>query len=129
MRGVASAGQFVACALIPTKSGEAVRVARVGLDIRYRHPDFIATTTNLNTLQVIGEHHQAIGIGEGQWTQQDSFDDGEDRGGGADAEREHEDGGDGEAERLLQLAEGKLKIKKDFLHALPRWTVQQWQST
>ncbi len=60
---------------------------------------------------MIGEHHQAIGIREGQRAQQNALDDGEDRGGGAYAECEHEDGGDGEAKRFAQLAQGKLQIE------------------
>jgi len=49
-----------------------------------------------------GDRHQPIGIGEGQWLQQDSVDEAEDRGVGPDPKRQRGDDREGECRALRQ---------------------------
>jgi hypothetical protein len=59
---------------------------------------------------VISEQNQAIGIAEREWPEKNAFNQREDRGGRADAERQGEDGGDGETRRPDEAAEGETQV-------------------
>src|SRR6185503_2543484 len=56
------------------------------------------------------QHHQLIGLPERKRPQEHRVDDGEDRGVGADAERQREDGHGGETRAREQHADGVAKI-------------------
>jgi hypothetical protein len=60
------------------------------------------------------------GIRKGQWAQEDALDNGEDGSGGADAEGEHEDCGDGEAGGFAELPQDESEIEQEILHVAPR---------
>ncbi len=56
----------------------------------------------------------AVAVGEG--LEEDGVYDGEESGGGSDAESESEDGGEGERGGLAELAETVAKILQDGVH-------------
>ena len=53
---------------------------------------------------------EAIGVAIGEGIDEDGVDDGEDGGGGADAEGEREDGGGGEGGAFAEFAEGVAEV-------------------
>jgi hypothetical protein len=54
--------------------------------------------------------HDAVGVAVGVRVDEDGVDDGEDGGGGADAEGEREDGGEGECGAFAEFAEGVAEV-------------------
>ena len=56
------------------------------------------------------DHHDPVGIGIIERPEQHRVDDGENRGAGADTEREREDGDDGEARRFEELTKGVAEV-------------------
>jgi hypothetical protein len=60
--------------------------------------------------QHLVHHHQPVLIGIRQWFQHHGVDDAEDRAGGADAERQREDGDQRESGRLAHLAERVTRV-------------------
>jgi hypothetical protein len=75
---------------------------------------------------VISQQNEAVRIAEWERPKEDSFDEREDRGGGADAQGQGEDGDEGEAECLAHLAKCEAKILcGPCAHVLPssHWLV------
>src|SRR5687767_4114397 len=66
-----------------------------------------------------GEADQAMRIGHGKRTKHERVDDAEDRGVGADAERERKNSGDGEAARGHKIAPAVAKILRDRIEPTP----------
>jgi hypothetical protein len=60
----------------------------------------------------------AVAVGEG--LEEDAVDYAEEGGGGSDAEGQGEDGGEGEAGGLSELAKTVAEVLKDGVHRLPR---------
>ena len=59
---------------------------------------------------MISKQNEVIGIREGKRTQENTFHQREDGGGGADAESQSDDDGQSKAGRFQQLAEGKAEV-------------------
>ena len=57
-----------------------------------------------------------VGLGKRERAEEDGVDEGEDGGGGADAEGEGEDGKGGEAGMLAELAEGETEVLGEEVH-------------
>jgi hypothetical protein len=86
-----------------------VRVARVVEDVRTGDAGFVIAA-DLRTLDGVGEDDELLRVREGEGAQEHTFDDGEDGGGGADAEGQHEDGGERETGRFGEMANGDLQV-------------------
>jgi hypothetical protein len=86
-----------------------VRVARVVDDVRTGDAGFVIAA-DLRTLDGVGEDDELLRMREGEGAQEHAFDDGEDGGGGADAEGQHEDGGERETGRFGEVANGDLQV-------------------
>ncbi len=65
----------------------------------------------------VEEEDEAVGVWKGRGFEQDGIDYGEDGGIRADAERQGEDGGEGEAGALAEGAECVFQILKEGFHA------------
>ncbi len=65
------------------------------------------------------DHHQTVRLGKWEGAKEDRIDHAENRGGGADAQREHGDGGDGEGGRLAQHADRKSRVARRTLQRSP----------
>ncbi len=63
-------------------------------------------------LGALVEAHQLRRVAEGQWAEQDCFDDGEDRGDSADADGQGEDRRSGESGGFAELAEREVQVAK-----------------
>ncbi len=59
---------------------------------------------------MLGDIGEAGWVGVGEGLDEGGVDEGEDGNAGSDAEREHEDGGDGEAGAAAELAEGVADV-------------------
>ena len=68
-------------------------------------------------MAVIAEMDQGLGVDDGEVLEQDRVDEGKDGGIGADAEREGEDDGEGEAGSFAELAQGVTEVLNDSLEA------------
>jgi hypothetical protein len=86
-----------------------VRVARVVEDVRAGDAGFVIAA-DLRTLDGVGEDDELLRMREGEGAQEHTFDDGEDGGGGADAEGQHEHGGERETGRFGEMANGDLQV-------------------
>jgi hypothetical protein len=62
---------------------------------------------------MISQQNKSIGIIEWKGPQEDAFDEREDRSGGADAEGQGEDDGQGKAWRFAQLAKREAEILRE----------------
>jgi hypothetical protein len=60
--------------------------------------------------------HEAVGVFDGERTEEEDVGEGEDGGVGADAESEGEDGDEGEAGGLAQHAQGVADVLEEGLH-------------
>ena len=63
------------------------------------------------------EHHQALGIAHRELAQQDLVDQREDRGVGADAERQRQDGDGGEERAAAEAAQRQAEVVRRKRHA------------
>ena len=86
-----AAGKLIAGGRVAAQGGKGAGCVRVGSDLAGGDGSVRAAS------QVISQQNEAVGIAERKRTQQDAFDEREDRGGGADAQGQGEDDGQGEA--------------------------------
>ena len=86
-----SARELVAGGRVSAQGGKSSGCARVGSDLTGSDGSVHATS------QLISQQNQLVGMLEWKGTQQDAFDDREDRGGGADTQGQGEDDGQGKA--------------------------------
>ncbi len=71
----------------------------------------------------LGQEHQPLRLRVGQRPQQDGVDHAEDRGVGADPERERRDRDEREARRLPERARGEANVPPELFHWVPRGSV------
>ena len=65
------------------------------------------------------KRHDAVGLGHVERTQDQALEDAEDDDVGGDAEGEGEDGGEGEAGRPAELADGESQVLEQVVHGRP----------
>ena len=80
---------------------------------------WVWTTLGAAGRLALPNHHQAVRSGEWERTQQHGVHHAENRGGGADAECEYGDGGDGEGRRFAQRADGEPRVARHTFQRAP----------
>ncbi len=94
--GFAGAGKLISGEFVSAQGRKRLGLAGIGTYIRHRNAR-LAVAAYVRLLNAVREHHQPVRIWKGKRPQQNALDDGENRRGGSNAERQHEHSGGREA--------------------------------
>src|SRR5581483_6485589 len=106
---LANSGELITVLLITAKAIETVRITNVVLNVLRRDSRF-AIAPNIGALQYVPQRDEAFGVLEWQRPQHYAFNDRENRGCSADAERQRQHGGKAEGRRLCEMTNCEPQI-------------------